>query len=101
MLEVVSSYFKYGRDRIYIQTRESHDIFTRVRGREQMNDTIMPTMPKTIEQVPWLVMVFIATVKVNRWLAMTKIRKMVCATPRISRPHFPARTSPASAIVEM
>lgn len=83
------------------QTIDNHDIFSRVRGNEQRKETIMPTMPKTMEQVPWFVMVFMATVKVNRWLAMMKMKKMICAAPMNSRPHFPATTSPASAIVEM
>lgn len=45
---------------------DNHDIFSRVRGNEQMKEMTMPTMPKTMEQVPWFVMVFMATVKVNR-----------------------------------
>lgn len=66
-----------------------------------MKERIIPTMPKTMEQVPWFVMVFMATVKVNKWLAMTKMRKMTKAAPMNSLPHFPAMISAASATVVM
>lgn len=56
---------------------ESHDIFCRVRGREQMKETTRPTTPKTIEQVPWLVIEFIATVNVRIWLAIIKTRNNI------------------------
>lgn len=49
-----------------VQTIDSHDIFSRVRGKEQMKEMTMPTIPKTMEQVPWFVIVFMATVKVKR-----------------------------------
>lgn len=49
-----------------LQTSDNQDMLTRVRGSEQKNEMIMPMIPKTIEQVPWSVMVFIATVKVNK-----------------------------------
>lgn len=49
-----------------VQTSDNQDMLTRVLGREQMNEMIIPTIPKTMEQVPCSVMVFIATVKVNK-----------------------------------
>ena len=55
-------------------------------------------MPKTREQVPWLVMVFMATVNVNRWLDMMKMRNRIWQMPMNSRPNEPASTSPASAM---
>lgn len=36
-----------------------------VRGRQATNEMTKPTTPNTIEQVPWSVMVFIATVNVR------------------------------------
>lgn len=48
-----------------LQANESQDIFANVRGSDIKSETISPTIPKTIEQVPWLVRVFMATVKVR------------------------------------
>lgn len=44
-----------------------------VRGIDRPKDTTNPTTPKTSEQVPCSVMVFMATVNVSKWLAMMKI----------------------------
>ena len=48
------------------QTSDNQDIFSSVRGKQHKNEMMVPTIPKTSEQVPWLVMVFMATVNVNR-----------------------------------
>lgn len=45
-----------------------------VRGRAPMKLTIKPTTPKTMVQVPWLVIVLNNTEKVRMWLAIKKIR---------------------------
>lgn len=79
-----------------LQTIESHDIFSNVLGKERMKEMTMPTTPQTMEQVTCLVMAFMATTKVKIWLAIMKIRKITCAVPKISRPHGPKSTSPAS-----
>lgn len=50
----------------HVQTIDSQDIFTRVRGKDRMKERTIPTTPNTIEQVPCPVMVFIAMVKVRR-----------------------------------
>ena len=52
--------------RASLQAIASHDTFFIVRGRDNMNESINPTTPKTIEQVPCSVKVFIITVKVKR-----------------------------------
>lgn len=52
-------------------------MFFIVRGRERTRETIRPTTPKTSEQVPCSVRVFMATVKVRIWLAMRKIKKSI------------------------
>lgn len=49
-----------------IQTRESQDIFSKVRGKQRMHEMTIPMTPHTIEQTTWLVIVFMATVKVKR-----------------------------------
>lgn len=46
-----------------------------VRGKERTMQMIMPTIPKTMEQVPWSVMVFIMVVKVTIWLPIMKMEK--------------------------
>lgn len=76
-----------------------HDTFLRVRGMVKMNDTIIPTSPKTIEQVPWLLTVFNMLEKVKILLPMMNIRKSNCAVPKTSRPIGPIKTSPASAML--
>lgn len=40
-------------------------MFLIVRGRERTKQITMPTILKTMEQVPWSVIVFIMTVKVT------------------------------------
>jgi hypothetical protein len=42
-----------------------HDTFSKVRGRDRMNDRIIPTMPNTMVQVPWSETVFNMTEKVR------------------------------------
>lgn len=37
---------------IYIQANENQETLRRVRGKAKMNETIKPTIPNTIEQVP-------------------------------------------------
>ena len=54
-----------------------------------------------MEQVAWRVMVFNATVKVSKWLAMIKTRNKILAAVNSSRPKGPIKTSPASAILEI
>lgn len=49
-----------------LHTRESHETFDNVRGRQRKKDSTSPTTPNTIVQVPCSVMEFMATVKVNR-----------------------------------
>jgi hypothetical protein len=44
---------------------ENQEIFFKVLGKAPINETINPTTPKTMEQVPWLVNVFIMTEKVR------------------------------------
>ena len=81
-----------------LHTRESHETFDNVRGRQRKKDSTSPTTPNTIVQVPCSVMEFMATVKVNRWLAETKMIKRNWPIPNNSRPKLPMRTSPASAM---
>jgi hypothetical protein len=50
---------------IYIQAKDNHETLRRVLGKAQMNETINPTIPNTIEQVPWSVTVSIMTLKVK------------------------------------
>ena len=54
-----------------------------------------------MEQVACLVIVFIATVNVNRWLAMMKMRYIMLVQNNSSRPKRPITTWPASAELEM
>lgn len=70
-----------------------------VRGRQATNEMTKPTTPNTIEQVPWSVMVFMATVNVRMWLAMMNTTSSSCPVPSTSRPIGPAMTSPASAML--
>jgi hypothetical protein len=55
----------FPRREIRLQAMENHDTFFKVLGKAPMSDTINPTTPKTMEQVPWLVKVFIITEKVR------------------------------------
>lgn len=57
------------------EANESHETLRSVRGRARTKDTTRPTTPKTMEQVPCSVRVFIITVKVSIWLPMMKIKK--------------------------
>lgn len=50
---------------IYLQAKENQETLRRVRGKAKMNETIKPTIPNTIEQVPWSVIVSIMTLNVN------------------------------------
>ena len=48
-----------------------------VRGKESNKQIIKATTLKTMEQVPWSVMVFIMVVKVTIWLPIIKIEKRI------------------------
>ena len=52
-------------------------MFLIVRGKERTMQMTMPTILKTIEQVPWSVTVFIMVVKVTMWLPMMKMEKRI------------------------
>lgn len=52
-------------------------MFLMVRGKESTKQITIATILKTIEQVPWSVMVFIMVVKVTIWLPMMKIEKRI------------------------
>lgn len=50
----------------FLQVTPSQETIFMVRGKEKIKERTKPTTPKTMEQVPWSVKVFIMTVKVNR-----------------------------------
>ena len=52
-------------------------MFLMVRGKERAMQMTIPTILKTIEQVPWSVTVFIMVVKVTIWLPIIKIEKRI------------------------
>lgn len=81
------------------QAIDIYDTLRSVRGIEQMQNTTKPTTAQTIVQVAWPLIAFKAMVNVNRWLAIEKIRKIVCAAPKNSLPKGPRSTSPASAML--
>jgi hypothetical protein len=83
------------------QINKSQVFRSNVRGIASRNDTINPTTPNTIEQVACLVVVFMATVKVNKWLAMIKTRYIMLLQNNSSRPNRPMINWPASAALEM
>lgn len=62
---VISKKLIFAEVSIYLQANENQETLRRVRGKAKMNETIKPTIPNTIEQVPWSVIVSIMTLNVN------------------------------------
>lgn len=82
-----------------LHAKEIQYTFPIVRGRLPMQLITSATIPKTMVQVPWSVIVFMATVKVRIWLAITNTKKSSWPPPSSSRPNRPRMTSPASAML--
>ena len=87
-----------------LQAMENQETFFSVRGRSKSQKMIRAMTPQTMLQVAWLVILLKQMVQVRMWLAMLKIKKMVCAAPPNSlptrgRPRGLKRTSNASAML--
>lgn len=80
-----------------IQTTLMPEIPLKVRGSVRINETMVPMIPKTMVQVPWLVSTFISTEKVRMWAAMMKTKMRICAISTTHRPTGPKMTAAACA----
>jgi hypothetical protein len=81
---------------------DMNDTFFKVLGRSKSQNITNPMTAHTTVHVALSVTVLRQMVHVRMWLAMVKIRKIVCAPPKTSRPMAPIfrglnRISPASA----
>ena len=81
---------------------DMNDTFLRVRGKSKSQKITSPTTAQTTVHVALSVTVLRQMVQVRMWLAIVKMRKIVCAPPKTSRPMAPIlrglkSISPASA----
>jgi hypothetical protein len=81
---------------------DMNDTFFRVLGKSKSQKITSPMTAHTTVHVALSVTVFRQMVQVRMWLAMVKMRKIVCAPPKTSRPMAPIfkglkSISPASA----